>query len=467
MIKNKIKNIVLTAGHGGGDSGAVSNSGRQEAIQVIKICNYLAQYNNQFPMRANIIVEDAENRLNLAQSIQALNKKFWNVFNNNSADNFLLMEIHQDMNAPHLPIERQKWQIGVYRYEGDNMSKQFASELIENCIANGAYAGSPSRDDFDGSWQKGHYLPWRGFYLGFIQNTKALSMILECGYVSAEHTEEELQKLAWIIYQSLYEMIEGKKLIINNNTNNQEEIMFGQKKEELWNRLITDGGQYMSQDRQAVIRYALDNNDFNYIAGELVGAWKDIEGLHKQIMELKNDVARISMQQDTFLSKQQEILANNVTLENPPVYFEAVEAKKENEVKKISHLTMGNSISDNSVINSGNKIQDIINNTIKKVTGSDNTTMPKVVSENDKTLNRHINQTVTALIIALSTLIVKYMNQALGWDVSVELFNSIINVNFIVDTLTNLISSLFFMISSNNAFSSLTDYLRKIKVNEK
>ena len=421
MIKNKIKNIVLTPGHGGGDPGAVSNSGIQEAKQVIKICNYLAQYSNQFPMRAKITVEDAENRLNLAQSIQALNKKFWNIFNNNSADNFLLMEVHQDMNAPHLPLDRQKWQIGVYRYEGDKMSAEFASELIENCIANGAYAGTPSREDFDGSWPKGHYLPWRGFYLGFIQHTKALSMILECGYVSAEHTEEELQKLAWIIYQSLYEMIEGKKLIYNNQLQ-QEEIMFGQKKEELWNRLISDGGQYMDNARREVIRYALDNNDFNYIAGELVGSWRDIESLHKQIMELKNEVARLSIQQDNFLATQQDILANNVRIENPPVNF--------NNEAVLNMSPLNSTVDSIKTINHLN-LKDKVLNSFKNLTAND-----KVKNASTDLINETAQATKTKSWKRFTTSLVYFF-----LTIGVVILNSIFPNNQAIDGIYQFISN--------------------------
>jgi len=219
-ILNKINKIIFTAGHGNADSGAVRNDGLQERETTRKICLFLeeiAKNNNNKDLQ--FILEDRDNKLNLSGIIQKLNT-YVKSFNNKIDSNTLCIEIHQDMNAPHLDTNRQNKQMGVYYYQDDLFSKDLAYALRANFIKYGAYNATPNNyTDFNGSWTNGHYLPWRKFYLGFIHNTKALSLIIECGYISGANTDDDLRRFAQWIYSAIVEL---KSKNINNLNNNQD-----------------------------------------------------------------------------------------------------------------------------------------------------------------------------------------------------------------------------------------------------
>lgn len=210
MPLNQINKIVITPGHGAGDPGAVSGD-KTEASNNIKICQYLQELANTRPIPGcSLEILDPNNTLGLQGAIDTINNKY-EAYANDKSNNVLAIEIHQDMNAPQLPDEQENTQMGVYYFANDNQSLELADELSKKWITYGAYHvldGQP--DNFAGTWRRGHYLDWAGYYLGFVNFINCWSIIIENGYISGRNSDEDLRRFAVWIYKSLYEVKTGQ-----------------------------------------------------------------------------------------------------------------------------------------------------------------------------------------------------------------------------------------------------------------
>lgn len=207
--------IVLVAGHGGGDSGALSPQGHKESEQNIFIVDKVANYLKQ--KKLNILV--CPHNFDLQQSINWINANF-SPYNSKRKDNAWVIEFHRDFNNPNLPLEQRNDQVGVYYFDedrnrkesaGDGFSLEIAKKLIEVFLRLGAYKGDVDIFNFNGSWAKDHYLDWAGYYLGFIELTKPLAHIIELGFMSGRNDEKHLEKLAKWAAIAIYETFTGLK----------------------------------------------------------------------------------------------------------------------------------------------------------------------------------------------------------------------------------------------------------------
>jgi N-acetylmuramoyl-L-alanine amidase len=206
----RINKIILTPGHGGGDPGAVSDN-KTEAVNVVKIAKYIQEYENQLPIiNADVEILDIDNKLGLAATIAEANRRY-KEYSLNSNNNVLLIELHQDQNAPQLQDEQEQKQMGIYYFQNDRQSLELADELAKKFISYGAYnINDGTLENFAGTWRRGHYLEWQGYYLGFINQTNCWSIIIESGYISAPNTDEDLKRFAFWIYKALWEIKAGR-----------------------------------------------------------------------------------------------------------------------------------------------------------------------------------------------------------------------------------------------------------------
>ena len=207
---DRINTIVLAAGHGEGDPGAV-NGNRKESDENIFITERIAEL-----LRAKgLDVVVVPHSLGLANSIAWLNQRYTDLYS------AWAIEIHRDMNAPNLPEARRNDQMGVYYWgdpNGDNNnsdddvdSRAIADFMVDRFLRYGAFKGTDNTRDFDGSWSKDHYIEWSRFHLGWMQQTKCLTHLIEHGYMSGRGDEEHLRKLAkWSAY-AIYEAFTGQE----------------------------------------------------------------------------------------------------------------------------------------------------------------------------------------------------------------------------------------------------------------
>jgi N-acetylmuramoyl-L-alanine amidase len=284
-ILQDINKVVITAGHGGGDPGAVSGQ-RTEAGNVIKICQYIQQFYDNDKIN-NLIIEiiDPKNELNLQPAIDILNARY-PAYNPNSGNNVLAIEVHQDQNAPNLPQDQQDRQMGIYYFQNDTHSQELATEMTKKFISYGAYNvqdGNP--ENFNGTWRRGHYLEWQGFYLGFVNNVNAWSIIIECGFVSGNNSDDDLKRFAWWIFQSLKEIKVGQSVMQNNH---QLEPV---TKKEL---MLASNPYYLG---------LLKDKNTDLAVKDLVDRDIEIQELKASILDLNQQVAKV----EEFVAKYQSL----------------------------------------------------------------------------------------------------------------------------------------------------------------
>jgi N-acetylmuramoyl-L-alanine amidase len=281
-----INKVVITPGHGGGDPGAVSN-GRTEADNVVKICGYIQKYYDNDKISGLFIeIMDAKNELNLQPTIDILNARY-PTYNPDTSNNVLAIEIHQDQNAPSLPQDQQNRQMGIYYFQNDQHSQELANTLTKKFISYGAFDvqdGNP--ENFTGTWRRGHYLEWQGFYLGFVNNVNAWSIIIECGFVSGNNTDEDLKRFAWWIFQALKEIKLGNKQQVS--INNQLEPV---GKKEL---MLASNPYYLGLLRDKNIDLAVK---------DLVDRDIEIQELKANVLDLKIEVNKVN----EFITKYQSL----------------------------------------------------------------------------------------------------------------------------------------------------------------
>jgi len=177
-----MKVVIICAGHGGGDSGAVGQ-GSTEAAETILITNKL--YDLLAP-DADILVERVPNELGLVESINWVNANYKNlVYDYND---YLCIEIHKNSTINAHGIE-------TWYYGGDAASAELA-QSIQTPLAR--YSGLPDRGiKPDTSNRFGR--------LGWIRDTDIPAVLIECGFISDGGDPLGAEPYATALYKALRE----------------------------------------------------------------------------------------------------------------------------------------------------------------------------------------------------------------------------------------------------------------------
>jgi hypothetical protein len=307
----KFNKFVFTPGHGGGDPGAVSGT-VLESNNVTKICRFIDEISRSTPIDgASIAILDRDNNLGLQSTINEANN-LYRSYDNKRDDNTIIFEIHQDMNAPHLEDEKEKKQMGVYYFNGDPLSANIADAIVNKFISFGSYnVNDGNLSNFNGTWRQDHYLDWAGYHLGFIHHTNPLSMIIECGFVSGNHSDDELKTFAKWIYSAIYELKTGKT---------KQQIMYDNEKNK-FNSIIErlqGAGIYDANFVKDAVRPRLDmdgmyrfTNDF--ITDELIKQFNFNREKTVQIKELSDKL--IAIESKPQIDQSEELKRLNDSLE--------------------------------------------------------------------------------------------------------------------------------------------------------
>ncbi|MEI6729551.1 MAG: N-acetylmuramoyl-L-alanine amidase [bacterium] len=194
-----INTIVLAAGHGGGDPGAVSG-GDIEANDTILITNKIAENLRN----KGVTVDVVPNELNLVDQINWSNQKYgWN--------QAWAIEFHRD-SAPGIEFDRASKQVGVFGYgsftgqNGQNFDEdpdsmdiaRFCTDVMKR---EGAHPASWAKTDNQVRFGR----------LGWIRDVNALSHLFELGFVQGDSSTDHLNWLALIATKSIYEAFTGQK----------------------------------------------------------------------------------------------------------------------------------------------------------------------------------------------------------------------------------------------------------------
>ena len=170
------KTIVIDAGHGGEDGGAVSNNGVAEAEINLKIA-----------LKLQRLLEQSGSSVILTRSD---NNAIYDIDNNSSADIFVSIHLNK------IP-ENQYYGWQTFFKDGNEDGKRLA-----NCIQN----------NLNETIQKGNKrTPLKINNVYIIKHVEIPTVIVECGFLSNPEEEKQLQqeeyqtKLAWGIYNGIME----------------------------------------------------------------------------------------------------------------------------------------------------------------------------------------------------------------------------------------------------------------------
>lgn len=155
--------VILAAGHGGGDSGAVSR-GTTEAAQAIDIVNRTAEYLRR-DGRVEVVVVPHE--LGLVQTIGWINARYKNL------EDGLALEIHKNSGGG--------TGVETWYYADDQESKRKADALQFDLARIAEMPNRGSKDERTNRWGQ----------LGFVHDTNPWALLVECGFIDRDHFDND------------------------------------------------------------------------------------------------------------------------------------------------------------------------------------------------------------------------------------------------------------------------------------
>lgn len=172
--------LILAAGHGSSDSGAVSPDGKHtERDQTIKIVDMAAA----LLCRAGINVIIAPHDHDTHQTIPWLDKYHWG--------SAWAVEVHRD-SADTIKEPAASFRCGIY-HGSSLLSRRVAQYFVETAKQIGAHSSSWARDQKES----------RHTRLGWIAQPKCLSHLVEMGFMEGDNSPDHLYRLAEILAHSL------------------------------------------------------------------------------------------------------------------------------------------------------------------------------------------------------------------------------------------------------------------------
>lgn len=174
MKTARIRNsILLAAGHGGRDTGAVSTAGHMERDQAIIMVDMMAERLSS----EGVSVIIAPHNLDTHETIPWMNERYqWG--------DVWALEIHRD-SALQIAEPAASMRCGIYHGNSD-ISRSAAALWLGAMKARGAHSTS---------WMRSHTESRHG-RLGWIAQPKALSHIIELGFMQGRNDRAHLEMLA-------------------------------------------------------------------------------------------------------------------------------------------------------------------------------------------------------------------------------------------------------------------------------
>lgn len=188
-----INKIILCAGHGAGDPGAV-NGNYHEANQTIFMTDIIAE----LLKNKGLDVEVVPHSLGLQGAINWINAKYKNI------NDGWAIEIHRDSAGVSFSNEISN-RMGVYG--GDRESMEIANGMRDILKREGGSANTWSREGIVAGVRS----------LGWIREPNTLSHLIECGFMQGDNSDNHLRELARRCAVTIYETFTNQLYSINNN----------------------------------------------------------------------------------------------------------------------------------------------------------------------------------------------------------------------------------------------------------
>lgn len=271
-ILSKVKTIVISAGHGLVDPGAVFGGYKekdetyaiaQKVVANLKAANLKTEY-----LDRDAVVKNPTNGNDvLFQKIQHINKTY--------GESDWVIEIHRD-SATGLGSEQANKQFGVYFYGGDANSQAVAEDMVKTFKDNGAFKSSWARPDTVSRHKR----------LGWIRDTKPVAHLIECGFMQGEHTDERINWYAEVATEAIYKAFTGQ-----DYTNTPLPLPVTPPKEDLpqypREEVSIEEKFPNLKDYPSAYQDAIRNNDIGWVVNSLLDRDTEIVSLKNQVQELK------------------------------------------------------------------------------------------------------------------------------------------------------------------------------------
>lgn len=190
-----VRRVVLQAGHGQGDPGAVAN-GTTENSENNQIVSRVARM-----LRFNKIETVIDPDLGLVNAINYVNQ-------NHKLGQDWCLEIHKD-SATGVDSAALENRLGVYYYAGDSDSQAIATQMSQIFKKNGANNLSCARPDTVARFGR----------LGWIRDTIPLAHLIECGFIQADTGDASDERYAKWVAQAICDAL-GKTFMYDLTQSN-------------------------------------------------------------------------------------------------------------------------------------------------------------------------------------------------------------------------------------------------------
>ncbi|GAB4146872.1 MAG: hypothetical protein OHK0017_07890 [Patescibacteria group bacterium] len=223
-----LNKIVLSAGHGAGDPGAV-NGQHREADQ----CMYMVDRMAEMIRRAGIECDVVPHNQGLQGAINWVNARY-------KMGDAWVIEIHRDStaNAASISQDRLLKQCGVYFFGGSAESQRIGETVAKHLTAGGSV----------NTWSRPDTAARPGM-LGWIRNTRPMAHLLELGFMQGDNSQNHLNWLADISAQALIKTL-GRSAVSQSAVNSDI--------------------HWVNQDLSILYLGARANNDWDYIIGTII-----------------------------------------------------------------------------------------------------------------------------------------------------------------------------------------------------
>lgn len=224
--------LIIAAGHGGGDSGAVGQ-GTTEAAEVIQIVNRVA---DKLRADGQVEVVVVPHELNLIDEINWVNQRYQNT------EDGICIEVHKNATVNGHGIESWYW-------GGDSQSQSIAQTVLDGIMSvPGMPVSRGTKPDTSNRWGS----------LGWIRETNPWAILLEMGFVSdgGDGVDDNADNIyAEGIFRGVLRLfgLTPKPTNVTGPTPVQANINFRvyantvrigsyQKEENAWNKYVSDNG---------------------------------------------------------------------------------------------------------------------------------------------------------------------------------------------------------------------------------
>lgn len=297
MKLNNIKRVVLQAGHGAGDPGAVWNG----AIENTEV--------NEIIKRLEPILKDKGVDVVVTPDLGFIDGiNYVNRYYNQSSD--WVLEIHKD-SAPSM-VGRDVKRMGVYHYGGNTWSRD-VGEVFKN-----TWKSEDSQNQYN-AWNRPDTVANHG-RLGWLRDTKAPSHLIESGFVQGFTGNESYDYYAKMIAKPILELLDKDQNISDKpetNEPNKNMSVYG------WNNNLENNPNFSyyknkadQNDKSLVSDVADRDDEIKELKEKFDEARKESDSLRAELLEkeseitlLQEELRKIESNNEKVSSRIQEIQA--------------------------------------------------------------------------------------------------------------------------------------------------------------